>query len=88
MTEKAPDFLPAWRRLAEVALNERKYDESLKALDAVFKRSPSDLEGRLLHGKVHLAKGETTKAIEDFQRVLKLEPRFAPAGMSNRPGPR
>ncbi len=34
ITEKAPGFLPAWRRLAEVALVERKYDESLKALEA------------------------------------------------------
>src|SRR2546428_146523 len=32
MTQKAPDFLPAWRRLAELALRERNYDESLKNL--------------------------------------------------------
>src|SRR4029453_2055313 len=32
-----------------------------------------------LLGKVRLAKGETPGAIEEFQRVLKLEPRVAPA---------
>src|SRR5437899_3573727 len=79
INEKAPGFLPAWRRLAEVALADRKYDESLKALDVVFKKSPSDLDGLLLRGRVHLTKGEAAVAIEDFQRVVKLEPRFAQA---------
>src|SRR5207253_1469433 len=47
--------------------------------DAVFKKSPSDLEGHLLRGRVHLAKGEATAAIEDFQKVVKIEPRLAQA---------
>jgi tetratricopeptide (TPR) repeat protein len=74
MTQKAPDFLPAWRRLADIALSEQKYDESLKALEPVFKKNPSDLEGRMLRGRVHLAKGETTEAIDEFQKLLKLDP--------------
>ena len=77
--ELAPDFLPAWRRLAEIALFEGRYDDSTKALDAVFKRNPADLEGHFLRGRVHIARGETTAAIEEFQNVLKLEPRSAPA---------
>src|SRR5262249_33825922 len=32
LTRKAPDFFPAWRRLAQIAFEERNYDESLKAL--------------------------------------------------------
>jgi tetratricopeptide (TPR) repeat protein len=79
MTAKAPDYLPAWRRLAEMAFNEGKYDESLKFLAAVFKKSPSDVDGHVLSGRVHLAKRETTRAIEEFQTALKLEPRLTQA---------
>src|SRR5205823_5759224 len=39
ITEKAPEYLPAWRRLAEVAFNEGKYDDGVKFLEAIFKKS-------------------------------------------------
>ena len=67
ITEKAPDFPPAWRRRAEIAFAERKWDEAVKALDVVLKKSPSDLDGHLLRGRVHLAKRQTTEAIQAFQ---------------------
>jgi tetratricopeptide (TPR) repeat protein len=79
ISEKAPKFLPARHRLAEIAVVEQKYDESLKALEPIFEENPSDLEGLLLRGRVHLGKRETTAAIQDFQKVLRLEPRFARA---------
>src|SRR5262249_15342638 len=52
---------------------------SLKTLQALLKKNPSDLEGQFLLGRVHLAKRETNEAIQDFQKVLKLESRHAPA---------
>jgi len=79
VTAKAPDFLPGWRRLAEVALIERRYDDAVKALAPVFKKNGADFEGRLLRGRIHLTRGETADAIQDFQTVLKTEPSFAPA---------
>jgi tetratricopeptide (TPR) repeat protein len=77
ITEQAKDFLPAWRRTAEVAFVERRYDDAVKALAPIFTKNPADLEGRLLSGRIHLARGEATDAIQDFQRALKVEPRFA-----------
>jgi tetratricopeptide (TPR) repeat protein len=79
ITSKAPDFLPAWRRLAEVALIERRYDDAVEALAPVFKKNAADFEGGLLRGRIHLARGETVDAIQDFQSLLKVEPNFAPA---------
>ena len=44
ITEKAPDYVPAWRRRAEIAFMEGKPDESLKLLAVVFKKSASDVD--------------------------------------------
>jgi tetratricopeptide (TPR) repeat protein len=79
VTAKAPDFLAGWRRLAEVAFGERRYDDAVTALAPVFKKNAADFEGGLLRGRIHLARGETVEAIQDFQALLKAEPSFAPA---------
>ena len=79
MTEKAPDYLPAWRRLAEIAVAERRYDDATKALNVVLKRNAGDLDAHLLMGRVYLARSQTNQAIQEFRAVLKAEPRFAPA---------
>ena len=79
ITQKAPEFLPAWHRVAEVSLAEGQYDESAKALHVILKKNPANLNGLLLRGRMNLAKGETAPAIQDFQQVLKLEPRLAAA---------
>jgi tetratricopeptide (TPR) repeat protein len=76
ITGQAPDFLPGWRRLADVALVERRYDDALAALAPVFKKNAEDFEGRLLRGRIRLGRGETVEAIQDFQGVLKSEPSF------------
>ena len=35
ITRKAPDYLPAWRRIAEQAFAARQYDDSHRALECV-----------------------------------------------------
>src|SRR5947208_6540834 len=77
ISAKAPDFLLARRRLAEITFAQARYDETLQALDGLLKKNPSDPDGRVLRGRVLLAKGQTTEAIPEFQQALKLEPRSA-----------
>jgi tetratricopeptide (TPR) repeat protein len=79
ITKKTPDYLPAWRRLAEMAFAEGHLDETTRTLDVVLKKSPGDIDARLLLGRVHLARHETDAAVREFRAVLKAEPRFAPA---------
>jgi Tfp pilus assembly protein PilF len=79
VTQKAADFLPGWLRLAVIALVERDYPGSVKVLDVIFKKNAADAEGHLLRGRVYLAQGQTTEAIQEFQQVLKVEPRLAQA---------
>src|SRR5262249_34817031 len=48
MTRQAPDYLPGWTLLAELALKNKKYDEALSRLESVFSRDPDYIDGRRL----------------------------------------
>ena len=67
ITRDAPDFLPAWRLLAQIALAEKQFDESLSLVETVILRDPVNIEARLIQAQVMLAKGEVHKAIENLE---------------------
>ena len=74
MTRQAPDYLPGWTLLAELALKDKKYDEALSLLENVFSRDPQYIDGRRLESDVLLAKGETKKAVEVLERLDQAYP--------------
>ena len=45
-------------------------------MDAILARRPSDLQGRLLRGRIRLATQQIDAAIEDFRFVLQSQPSF------------
>jgi tetratricopeptide (TPR) repeat protein len=69
MTRQAPDYFPAWCLLSQIALGEKKYDESLRLLENVFSRDPDNLDARLLQTDVLIAKGEVPKAVKELERL-------------------
>ena len=74
MTRQAPDYLPGWTLLAELALKDKKYDEALSLLENVFSRDPEYIDGRRLESQVLLAKGDTKKAVEVLERLDQTYP--------------
>jgi len=74
MTRQAPDYLPGWTLLAEVAFKDQKYDEALSLLENVFSRDPEYIDGRRLESQVMLAKGDTKKAVEVLERLDQTYP--------------
>src|SRR5437773_2682709 len=78
MTKQAPDYLPGWIWLAELAYKDKKYDEALSLLENVFGRDPEYIEGRRLESDVLLAKGDTKKAVEVLERLDQTYPDAAP----------
>ena len=74
MTKQAPDYLPGWIWLAEVAYKDKKYDEALSLLENVFGRDADYLEGCRLQGDVLVAKGDSKKAAEVFERLDQTYP--------------
>jgi tetratricopeptide (TPR) repeat protein len=78
-TQKVPDSVPAWRRLAELEANENKYDEALQVVETIMKLKPDDIDGRYLRGRILLARGDIAAASQELRSVIKAEPTFAPA---------
>jgi tetratricopeptide (TPR) repeat protein len=76
MTRQAPDYLPTWRTLAQIALLQKKYDESLALLQKLFDRDPQDYEGQLLRARIWLAQGDIKRSIEELERVVRDFPPF------------
>jgi tetratricopeptide (TPR) repeat protein len=74
MTKQAPDYLPGWALLAELALKDKKYDEALSLLENDFSRDPEYIDGRRLESDVLLAKGDTKKAVEVLERLDHIYP--------------
>jgi tetratricopeptide (TPR) repeat protein len=71
ITRQAPDSLPAWCFLSQIALANGKHNEALSLLENVFSRDSQNPEARLLEAQVWLAKGETQKAVERFEDLEK-----------------
>src|SRR5437773_4851566 len=74
MTTQAPDYLPGWTLLAELAFKEGKYDEALSLLENVFSRDSEYIDGHRLESGVLLAKGDTKKATEVLERLDQTYP--------------
>jgi tetratricopeptide (TPR) repeat protein len=73
---KAPDYLPALIRLAQIALAERRYDECGALVSKLLSRDGDNFDVLLLSGRLKLAKGQIPAAIADLER---LADRFARA---------
>jgi tetratricopeptide (TPR) repeat protein len=74
MTRQAPDYLPGWTLLAELAFKDKKYEEALSLLESVFSRDPECVDGHRLESQVMLAKGDTKKAVEILERLDQTYP--------------
>ncbi len=77
MVQKAPDYMPASVLLAEVAFNQKKYDDCDALLKKIVTRDPFNYEASMLRGRMKLAKGETAKAISEFEGVMIRYPKAA-----------
>jgi tetratricopeptide (TPR) repeat protein len=74
MAQKTPDYLPAWLLLAQIAENEKKYDESAALTAKVLARDPTQPDALLLQSRLSLKKGETSKAAAQLENMLKIFP--------------
>jgi tetratricopeptide (TPR) repeat protein len=77
IVKEAPDYLPAWLALAQLADAEKKYADVTSLLGNVLSRDPQNFEGLLLKNGLELRQGETAQAISDFEKMAKMFPQVA-----------
>jgi len=72
ITEKAPDYLPAWLQGAEIALGEKRYSDCLALLNQALAKDRDNYEALLLQGRMDLAQGKYDKAVAELDRMASL----------------
>ena len=56
-----------------------KLDQALAKLNEAVNASPKNLSAHMLLGTIYQRKDDVPKAREAYEKVLRLNPRFAPA---------
>lgn len=74
IVQRAPDHLPAVNRLAELTFGEKKYAEAAALLRKVLQRDPQNFEALMTEGLLHMAQGDTPKAVAHFERMETVFP--------------
>lgn len=74
LTTEVPDYLPAWRLLAFLALVDKRYDDATALLQKALKIDPTSYDAQMLQAQVLYARGEQKKGIELLEEVGKSYP--------------
>jgi putative PEP-CTERM system TPR-repeat lipoprotein len=72
--KESPDYLPAYLAQAELAQQEKKYDDALKIAEAIKARQPKSPAGLQLEGDILLAQKQFKKAVAAYEKAYRLEP--------------
>jgi tetratricopeptide (TPR) repeat protein len=72
IVNKAPDCIPAWIFLGQLAFNERRFEECNHVVDRVLGRDPSNYDALLLKGNALISQGNGTNAVTHFERLTTI----------------
>ncbi|HTS19499.1 MAG TPA: tetratricopeptide repeat protein [Verrucomicrobiae bacterium] len=79
ITQETPDYLPAWRWLAEIALAGKEYDPCADLIRRIVARDPQNFEAMSLSGRLELARGNADGAVNEFKKLVAAYPESADA---------
>jgi tetratricopeptide (TPR) repeat protein len=72
MIKQAPDYLPGYTSLMNLAFNARDFDECAGYVEKVLVRDPMNFEGLCTSGRLKLAHGDVDRAIEVFEKTANI----------------
>ena len=79
LVRKAPDYLPASVKLAQMHFAARRYDECADVVKRILAMDPTNYEALLLNGRLQLARGEKEKGLAELERLAVVYPRVPQA---------
>jgi tetratricopeptide (TPR) repeat protein len=71
---RKPDFAEGWNKRATVLFMLGRFEDSMKDCDEVLKRNPNHFGAMSGYAQMLAQKGQPKRAIEYFQRALKVNP--------------
>jgi tetratricopeptide (TPR) repeat protein len=71
---RKPDFAEGWNKRATVLFMLGRFEDSMKDCDEVLKRNPNHFGAMSGYAQMLAQKGQSKRAIEYFQRALKVNP--------------
>ena len=74
LTQKAPDYLPAWELLAQIAYSEKAYGDCIKYCERVLNVDQASFRSRQQLARARLANGQASRAVQDLEDLNKLFP--------------
>ncbi len=77
LVQKVPDYTPAWSLLAEIAFQEKRYDDCGGMIKKILARDSSNYDAMILSGRLKLAKGDAAKAVAEFDKLVTYYPKAA-----------
>lgn len=60
-------------------LNDKQYDPAERSLKELETRDPKYVYTHMMYGQLHIERGDTLAAVEDFSRAIAIDRHFAPA---------
>jgi tetratricopeptide (TPR) repeat protein len=70
--QHAPDYIPAYTAMMNLAFAARDYDECTIWIQKVLTRDQMNFEALVTSGRVKLARGDTDRAIEIFEKMANI----------------
>jgi tetratricopeptide (TPR) repeat protein len=74
--KQARDYVPAYSRLGDIALGERRFDDAASLATKILALDPGSYDGMLLSARVAVGKGNPRGAIADFEQLAATYPRL------------
>jgi tetratricopeptide (TPR) repeat protein len=73
-TTRTPNYLPGWLGLAEVALDEKKFDDCTNALGKALAMDSENADALVLDARLDLARSDLNQGTAKLERLVKLYP--------------
>ena len=72
ITKAAPDYLPAWLRLAEIALTEKRFEDCDSMINEALTKDPDNYDALMLRVRSLLVQGKSDKALPELDHMAAL----------------
>ncbi len=72
--QSSPGYVPALRLMGRIVFDEKNFDEGWNIAGQLLAKDPTDAEGLLLRGKLHMVSNKVPEAVADMEAAARRQP--------------